>query len=398
MANEKTKELPMWKRIKQGDKLPCQSFLRKYDGEILRLTTTGGVTVGQDCFYLPVENVIEEIRKYPIEESKDEKMIQYFKDLAPFDKAEELYEKYGFSHKDAIEWLEKKGEQDYTTKSGSRFNVGDWICHKVYKKPLRIVEDLGDGDFRTSPNSIVSAKEIEEGVFKHWYITDAKPGDILYSLDSYVPFIYKGRKAYEQASTYCGININGKFYIEGTKDCIICCEHYRPASSEQRSLLFSKMREAGYEWNAEKLELKKIEQKPILDVEIPFGAKDSELEDVTYDIPKGYHAEIEDNKVIIKKGEKKSSWSEEDENLLKLSIENLTELKDRFGEEYGKVGDCIVWFESIKDRVQPRPHWKPSEEQLDALNNMRFAVQHFGPSASLAALDDLYNQLEKLTE
>lgn len=46
-----------------------------------------------------------------LKESEDERMIQYFKDLAPFDKAEELYEKYGFSHKDAIAWLEKQGEQ-----------------------------------------------------------------------------------------------------------------------------------------------------------------------------------------------------------------------------------------------------------------------------------------------
>lgn len=46
-----------------------------------------------------------------LKESEDEMMIQYFKDLAPFDKADELYEKYGFSHKDAIAWLEKQGEQ-----------------------------------------------------------------------------------------------------------------------------------------------------------------------------------------------------------------------------------------------------------------------------------------------
>ena len=46
-----------------------------------------------------------------LKESEGEKMIQYFKDLAPFDKADELYEKYGFSHKDAIAWLEKQGEQ-----------------------------------------------------------------------------------------------------------------------------------------------------------------------------------------------------------------------------------------------------------------------------------------------
>ena len=46
-----------------------------------------------------------------LKESEDDRMIQYFKDLAPFDKADELYEKYGFSHKDAIAWLEKQGEQ-----------------------------------------------------------------------------------------------------------------------------------------------------------------------------------------------------------------------------------------------------------------------------------------------
>ena len=45
-----------------------------------------------------------------LKESEDELMIQYFKDLAPFDNADELYEKYGFSHKDAIAWLEKQGE------------------------------------------------------------------------------------------------------------------------------------------------------------------------------------------------------------------------------------------------------------------------------------------------
>ena len=50
-----------------------------------------------------------------LKESEDELMIQYFKDLAPFDNADELYEKYGFSHKDAIAWLEKQCEQKIKT-------------------------------------------------------------------------------------------------------------------------------------------------------------------------------------------------------------------------------------------------------------------------------------------
>ena len=357
-----------------------------------------------------------------LKESEDERMIQYFKDLAPFDKAEELYEKYGFSHKDAIEWLEKKGDQKPETKVESIFNVGDWICHKVYKKPLRIVEDLGDGDFRTSPNSIVSAKEIEEGVFKHWYITDAKDGDVLVSAENSFPniIIYGGyinnygdiigNKA---ILAYCGWN-GEKLVINKKKKEGFGGIGYVPATKEQRDLLFQKMREAGYEWSAEKKELKKIEPK------FKIGDTMRTLEEANSGITDGLPVVVSidhdnyncTNEIIAIKDQDKyeypprnrkhesSNWSEEDENLLKLSLENLTELKDRFGEEYGKVGDCIVWQKSIKDRLQSQQQqqWKPSKEHLDALINMKFAVEHFGPSASLAALDDLYNQLNKLTE
>lgn len=41
-------------------------------------------------------------------------------------------------------------------------------------------------------------------------------------------------------------------------------------------------------------------------IDIPFGAKDSELQEATYYIPDGYHAEINGNEVIIKKDEQKS--------------------------------------------------------------------------------------------
>lgn len=47
---------------------------------------------------------------------------------------------------------------------------------------------------------------------------------------------------------------------------------------------------------------KQSEQKPTFDVEIPFGAKDSELIEATYFIPKGYYAEITGNEVRIKRG------------------------------------------------------------------------------------------------
>ena len=55
---------------------------------------------------------------------------------------------------------------------------------------------------------------------------------------------------------------------------------------------------------------------------------------------------------LEKQSRQKSTWSEEDERLLKLSLENLTELKNRFGEKYGKVGECIYWLKSLKQRIK----------------------------------------------
>ena len=44
-------------------------------------------------------------------------------------------------------------------------------------------------------------------------------------------------------------------------------------------------------------------------------------------------------------------WSDEDKEFLKLTLSNLTELKDRYGEGYGRVGECIKWLNSL----QPQP-------------------------------------------
>ena len=67
-----------------------------------------------------------------------------------------------------------------------------------------------------------------------------------------------------------------------------------------------------------------------------------------------YKRGYEDAKREIESEDEQNSaeWGEEDENLLKLSLENLTELKHWFGEKYGKVGDCISWLKSLKQRMK----------------------------------------------
>lgn len=97
--------------------------------------------------------------------------------------------------------------------------------------------------------------------------------------------------------------------------------------------------------NAEKKELKKQDI-----IEIPFGARDSELQEEIYYIPKGFHAEIEGNKVVIKQGEQKPTWSEVDE----WKFSDIMALL-RGGENcHYNTPELFEWLKSLKDRVQPK--------------------------------------------
>ena len=91
----------------------------------------------------------------------------------------------------------------------------------------------------------------------------------------------------------------------------------------------------------------------------------------------------------------KQEWSEEDKNFMHDTLSNLTELKDRYGEGYGNVGKCIEWLKSLRHQKQ----WKPSEEQMDALEHF---VRSIGESGYACPYDNdtklIYSLLEQLKQ
>ena len=133
------------------------------------------------------------------------------------------------------------------------------------------------------------------------------------------------------------------------------------------------------------------ERKPILDIEIPFGAKDSELQEASYHIPEGFHTEIEGNKVVIKKTEQKPAWSEEDENGLADAIWAIKQARTIAKDEndMGNLWYAERWLKSLR----PKKQWKPSEEQM---RELRCAIS--GCSFETPILVELEEQLKKLRE
>lgn len=86
-----------------------------------------------------------------------------------------------------------------------------------------------------------------------------KRGDIMMKADGTMPFIASGEFYKDTSPKYiCGVNITGHFKtgVYGWTS-----EFYIPASKEAKKELFSKIAEAGYKWNADTLEIEKIESK-----------------------------------------------------------------------------------------------------------------------------------------
>ena len=134
-----------------------------------------------------------------------------------------------------------------------------------------------------------------------------------------------------------------------------------PATKEQRDTLMKAMAEAGYAFDFEKKELKKIEPQPawsdedekriknilsVLDVQVCWDG-------ATLKKMNPYQKEINWLKSLKDRvqPQPKQEWSEIDKNFMYDILSNLTELKDRYGEGYGNVRKCIEWLNSIKQRI-----------------------------------------------
>ena len=95
--------------------------------------------------------------------------------------------------------------------------------------------------------------------------------------------------------------------------------------------------------------------------------------------------EVLDKYAIKKQGEQKPAWSEEDEttkNNISHIIRQYDKISKRDNQPCCYVGDCLLWMQNIRDRVQPQPKQEWSEEDerflckcLGALGNPNYCYE-----------------------
>jgi len=150
---------------------------------------------------------------------------------------------------------------ELTLKVEPKFKVGDWLYHNTHGVYPILVKDYGKV-LGYKVECIETTYYLQKGVIENeyhlWSIADAKDGDVLVSgIDN--PFIYDGNIEFSSAGAYVGVSRNGRIRLDMfPSKAWTSIKDVKPATKEQRDLLFAKLREAGYEWDADKKELRKI--------------------------------------------------------------------------------------------------------------------------------------------
>lgn len=253
--------------------------------------------------------------KYPeLIESKDERIRRALIRDIGIAMPVEAAQKY-------IAWLEKQGGQNPADKVEPKFKVGDWI---VIDNPCKIISIDNYGnylvrywDFDTTDKLHTLSKEFCETYFHLWTIQDAKDGDVL-TTKNFI-FIFSDIDDDNCVRCYCHYEISNHEEDDLFEVAFPLCwmgrvgnglSYYSPATKEQRDLLFTKMKEAGYEWDDENGGLKEVEQK--------------------------------------------SAWSEEDERIRYAIFDTLDRIDEHIMEYNNQLTHQQVkdWLKSIKERLK----------------------------------------------
>ena len=215
-----------------------------------------------------------------------------------------------------------------------KFNVGEWITNSI--ETVQITGYDIDYGYQVDYKGNLQHRDTDiiEKEYHLWTIADAMDGDVLVTTfdEDNMIVMYHSMCTKDTINVHCCLDNKFVCWNLGVFDA----EDVKPATKEQRDILFEEMQKKGYEWDAEKKELKK------------FHIIDEGKAEMDYCFTK------------MMNGEKVSSaWSEEDA----FRTSALTDVVKSGGSIRPELrNEFVDWLKSLKDRVQPQPKQELSEE------------------------------------
>ena len=336
---------------------------------------------------------------------------------------------FPISQQDEYELVAKRIEQKPTDKVEPKFKVGDWLINPRTSHIIHIKDVLicGNKGIYELENSSMSIENIEYN-FRLWTIQDAKDGDVLVTRKKQ-PFIFKN---YDEDTDYiyaycgiCDLVKDNSFYADDDQlwTCYSVAGDVYPATKEQCDLLFRKMKEAGYEWDANTKELKKInsycqenckgfqetgkcfadeECKAKREAEQELTDLEEFVNELSKQFPDVSFAKL--SRIVVrvakwaKSNQPKQEWNDVDKDILSRIIDDLKFLRDtvsidpKYSVSIIDMEREITWLKYLR----PQNKWKPSNKQISQLQSV---IDTYGSKGIYdPILTELLFQLKKLKE
>ena len=236
----------------------------------LLFTETGNhYNNSESCYDLSIEEEVEEDDsdydpyKATVESIAD--MVEKYSESQTLEELKHFYNNVKVKCREAFEydkkWCKKQDENSADNKP--KFQKGDWVIDKGgrVRQITNVIENVTNHTYGYDTISydfdILSYGYFNENIKKDirlWNIQDAKNGDVLVCDTCIVLF-----KEIDGLNIKCHCTYHfmdtPMFFVDTLQNKSVFC----PATKEQREHLFLKMKEAGYEWDPVKKELKKIE-------------------------------------------------------------------------------------------------------------------------------------------
>ena len=226
---------------------------KAYDETIERAKKLYGNGIAEEIFPELKESQDEKIRKWIIDD------IRYNMNNEPLNNSE-----YKKKAEKAIAWLEKQGKQ-LADKNEPRFEVGDWVVF-ITSESVYQVEKKENYEYtlRHILGGSMCLPFSNEKLIREWTIQDAKDGDVICYRDEISLYKHDIKNCTKQETTFGGFVYyccyDGKRFITDSLYMLTKQDEIdiHPATKEQRDVLMKVMNDAGYEWDSEKKELKKL--------------------------------------------------------------------------------------------------------------------------------------------
>lgn len=160
------------------------------------------------------------------------------------------------------EEIEKQSEQKTINKFEPKFKVGDWVVGDEGIFKITQYEDIWGYELTGVTGYVAHfiSPDYVESNFHLWTIDEARDADVLvhssFMFKDYI-FIYNNTSIL-QAYCYYSNDVNQFIVVDKRHPCPWDMQEATPATKEQCDLLFQKMKEVGYEWDANKKELRKL--------------------------------------------------------------------------------------------------------------------------------------------